>query len=140
MPQKRQSSWQCCLTRLVLLGPTSVKAAHKLLVKLTPGLNFINVLRAALTLADLECPQKDSQFGSVGTYKGKSCTYNVGEIDTRAQFHQCSLYSFYACRSQKVPNDTADLTVFFAHSGSACVKVAHKMLVKLTPGDDCDGG
>jgi len=33
--QKRQSSQQC---RLALLGPTSIKAAHKMLVKLTPGL------------------------------------------------------------------------------------------------------
>jgi len=32
--QKRQSSWQCCLA---LLGPTSLKAAGKMLVKLTPG-------------------------------------------------------------------------------------------------------
>jgi len=32
--QKRQSNQQCCLA---LLGPTSVKAAHKTLVKLTQG-------------------------------------------------------------------------------------------------------
>jgi len=31
--QKRQSSQQC---HLALLGPTSVKAAHKMLVNLTP--------------------------------------------------------------------------------------------------------
>ncbi len=42
--QKKQSSWQCCLA---LLGPTSVKAARKTLVKLIHGVNFINVLRAA---------------------------------------------------------------------------------------------
>jgi len=35
MRKKRQSSWQC---RLALLGPTSVKAACKTLVKLTPAL------------------------------------------------------------------------------------------------------
>ncbi len=33
--KKRQSSQQC---HLVLLGPTSVKAAQKMLVKSTPGL------------------------------------------------------------------------------------------------------
>ncbi len=33
MRKKRKSSWQC---HLVLLGPTSVKAAHKTLAKLTP--------------------------------------------------------------------------------------------------------
>ncbi len=32
---KRKSSWQCCLA---LLGPTSVKAARKTLMKLTPQL------------------------------------------------------------------------------------------------------
>jgi len=41
MRKKRQSSWQC---RLALLGHTSVKAAHKTLVKLTPGVNFTNIL------------------------------------------------------------------------------------------------
>jgi len=40
MRKKRQSNWQC---RLVLLGPTSVKAARTMLVKLTPGVNFINI-------------------------------------------------------------------------------------------------
>ncbi len=33
MRKKRKSSWQC---HLALLGPTSVKAAHKTLAKLTP--------------------------------------------------------------------------------------------------------
>jgi len=45
--KKRQPSWQCCLA---LLGPTNVKAACKTLVKLTSGLNFINILRIALCL------------------------------------------------------------------------------------------
>jgi hypothetical protein len=35
-----------------LLGYASVKAAHNLLVKSTPGVNFINILRAAFTSAD----------------------------------------------------------------------------------------
>jgi len=34
-----------------------------------------------------------------------------------------------------VQNDTADLTVFFAHSRSARVKAACRTLVKFTPGD-----
>jgi len=37
MCKKRQSSWQC---RLALLGPTSVKAVSKMLVKLTPGFHM----------------------------------------------------------------------------------------------------
>ncbi len=33
-----------------------------------------------------------------------------------------------------MPNDTADLTVFFAHSGSTRVKAVHRTLIKLSPG------
>jgi len=33
-----------------------------------------------------------------------------------------------------VQNNTADLTVFFAHLGSACVKAVRRMLMKLTAG------
>ncbi len=33
----------------------------------------------------------------------------------------------------KAPNDTADLTVFFAHSGSKNIKAASKTLMKLSP-------
>ena len=40
--------------------------------------------------------------------------------------------SFYACRSQK-RKKLLNLTVFFALLGSALVKAARKMLVKLTP-------
>jgi len=53
--QKRQSSQQC---HLGLLGPTSVKAARKTLVKLTPGVNFINVLRASVMLTDPKSVKK----------------------------------------------------------------------------------
>jgi len=35
-----------------------------------------------------------------------------------------------------VPNDTADFTVFFAHSGPMCVKAERRMLMKLNPGRD----
>ncbi len=48
MRKKRQSSQQC---HLALLGPMSLKAASKTLVKLTPGVNFTNVLGAAFTRA-----------------------------------------------------------------------------------------
>jgi len=40
-PEKRQSSWQC---PLVLLAPSSVKAARKTLGKLTPVVNIIKLL------------------------------------------------------------------------------------------------
>jgi len=43
MRKTRQSSQPC---HLALLGPTSVKAAHKPLMKSTPVANFINVKRS----------------------------------------------------------------------------------------------
>ena len=43
---KRQLS---CKSFIVLLGPALVKAALRTLMKLTPGLNFINVLRTAFS-------------------------------------------------------------------------------------------
>ena len=41
--------------------------------------------------------------------------------------------SFYACRSQK-HKKLLELTLFFALLGSACIKAAHKTLMKLTQG------
>ena len=49
---------------------------------------------------------------------------------TRGQFHQPSMSSFYARKSQK---KTVKLSSFFALLGFAHIKAAHKMLVKLTP-------
>ena len=65
------------------------KAACKILVKLTIGVNFINMF----------------------------------------------MLSCYACRSKKHKN-TVKLSVFIALLGSKGVKALHKMLVKLTPGND----
>jgi hypothetical protein len=50
-------------------------------------------------------------------------------IVTRCQFHQRSLSGFDQKRKK-----TDNLTVFFALSGSARIKAAGKMLVKLTQG------
>jgi len=41
-----------CKVFFALLGSAHIKAARKMLVKLTPGVNFINVLRTAFTLVD----------------------------------------------------------------------------------------
>jgi len=46
---KRLSSHWCLFA---LLGSTLPKAAHKTLVKLATGVNFINILQAAFTHAD----------------------------------------------------------------------------------------
>jgi len=49
------------------------------------------------------------------------------------QFYQRSTSSFYAWRSQK-HKKIDNLTVFLALLGSAHVKAASRMLMKLTPG------
>jgi len=71
----KKESQQC---HLALLGPTSVKAAHKMLVKMTPGLNFINILLTAFTPADPRSVKKTVKssvsFYAFGIYEHKSCT------------------------------------------------------------------
>ena len=51
------------------------------------------------------------------------------------QFHQRLYAKLYMRRSQKCKK-LLELTVFLALLGSACIKAARKMLVKLTPDDD----
>jgi len=74
-----------------LLGSERVKAAHKMLMILTPGINFINILRTAFTRTDPKCAKKTVKsavsFGTFGTYGCKSCTENVDEIDPWFQCH-----------------------------------------------------
>jgi len=54
---------------------------------------------------------------------------------TRCQFHQRSMYSLYARRSQKRKKIlTNDLTVFFPLLGSTSVKAVRRTLMKLSPG------
>jgi len=50
-----------------------------------------------------------------------------------SRFHQGFTSSFCAHRSQKHKN-TVKSVVPFALLGSTCLKAAHKILVKLTPG------
>ena len=54
-------------------------------------------------------------------------------LSSWGQFHQHSMSSFYACRSQK-HKTAAWLDSLFALLVSAHVKAAYTMLVKLTPG------
>ena len=55
-----------------------IKAGRKMLVKLTPGVNFTNVLQAAFTLADPESTKKaaqlDSLFCAFGVCMRKICS------------------------------------------------------------------
>jgi len=73
---KRQSSQQC---RLALLGPTSVKAVRRTMMKLTPGVNFINILRAFAPV-DPKSVKRYWQLRSMGI---KAVRKYVGEIEPR---------------------------------------------------------
>ena len=53
--EKRQSSHQCLFA---LLGSAYSKAAGKMLLNLTPGFNFINILCSAFTSADPKSVKK----------------------------------------------------------------------------------
>jgi len=60
----------------MLSGPASVKAVWKMLMKLSPGVNFINILRTAFALSDPKSIKNtvDSSvsFYAFGIYKVKS--------------------------------------------------------------------
>jgi len=58
----------------------------------------------------------------------------VGEIDTWAQFHQRSTYSFYARRFQMRKKRKSCQQCHLALLGPTSVKDARKTLVKLTLG------
>ncbi len=72
---------------------------------LSPGVNFINVLRAAFAPVDPKRVKRYWQLDSILTLLGatgvKAASKYVGKIEPYAQFHQRSMYSLYACRSQK---------------------------------------
>jgi hypothetical protein len=57
-----------------------------MLVKLTPVFNFINILHKTFTHADPKVVKIKSScqylFCDFGIWAHKSCSYNVGEIDT----------------------------------------------------------
>jgi len=75
--QKRQSSQQC---HLVLLGPTSVKAARKMLVKLTPA--------AAALLFSFEANVHISHNQLRVLHTKGSTSFAVAFCHCRAQFFQ----------------------------------------------------
>ena len=55
-------------------------------------------------------------------------------VDTWAQFHQRSTYSFYARRSQKRKKIQLSHKYLFTLLGSTGAKAARRTLMKLTPG------
>jgi len=81
----------------MLLGSTSVKAVRRTLMKLSPGVNFTNILHIAFALVDPPESVKNTVKSSVsfytfGIYKRKSRTYNVDEIDGRRDHKSVEYY------------------------------------------------
>ncbi len=102
-------------------------SARKVFVKLIPWVNFINIF----THSSYSCrsqKQKNSVKSSVifytfGIYQSKSCSWNIGEIDTLSQFHQRSTYSFYTRRSRmqkKTVKSAVSLGVFGSYKCKSC--------------------
>jgi len=100
------------------------KCARKTLMKLTPGVDFINFLRTAFTREEPKCMKKDSQVVSIFTLSGSTSVKAerkcVGEIDTWSQFHPHSTSSFCASRSQKRKKRLTNLQNFYAFGSYEC--------------------
>jgi len=62
--QKRNKDSQVSSVFFALSGPTCIKAASEMLMILTPGVNFINILRAAFTSADPKSARTQSSCQS----------------------------------------------------------------------------
>ncbi len=80
---QRQSSHQCLFPLMSF--------ACKMLVKLTTGVNFINI---KLTNFKYESLFFYLHFGFAWIFVQKMCAQNVDEINDRAQFHQHSMSRF----------------------------------------------
>ena len=63
-----------------------------MIIKITPGVNFTNILLTAFTRTDPKSAKKDSQvkqlFVALGSACVKAVCKHVDEIDPLSQFHQ----------------------------------------------------
>jgi hypothetical protein len=73
------------------------KCARKMLMKLSPGVNFLcAAFMRPVPKSTKETDDLTVFFCTFGISVCKSCMENVGKINSLAQFHQPSMYSFYA--------------------------------------------
>ena len=80
-------------------------------VRFTQGPNFINILHTRFSFRKFVQSQNVTRKK---TFVRKMRVFNVDEIDTWAQFHQCPTYSFYAHRSGKHKKDSQVVNLFYA--------------------------
>jgi hypothetical protein len=71
----------------------------KRLVKFTLGVNFTNALC-------LQIPKAQKDTGDMPFFASTNVKAALKYVDYRAQFHQCSTYSFYARRSRMRKKDS----------------------------------
>jgi len=97
---------------------------------------FVGVLRS-ISSTWVQIPKAQMKlttwlnFCAFGIFRCKSCSYSIGEIDTRGQFHQHFTRAFFwypfAIKSQSQTVIREKL-----HNSPLYKKRAYKMLVKLT--------
>jgi len=119
------------------LGYAGVKAARKMLVKLTPGVNFINIQRIAFTLVDPKSVKKIDNLTVFFTLLVYLCVKAARKMLVKStpgvNFINIQRTAFTLVDPISVKK-IHNLTVFVTLLGYACVKAARKMLVKSTPG------
>ncbi len=104
-------------------------------MKLTPGVDFTNIFMLSFyPCRSQKCKMADdlTVILAFGIYACNSFSKNAGKIKAWGQFHQHSMYSFYARKSQK-RKKAVKLSIFFTLSGSTSSKAVCKMLAKLIP-------
>jgi len=72
-------------------------------------------------------------FALLGSALVKALSKHVDEIDTWAQFHKHSTYSFYALRRRMRKKRQSSQQCHLALLGPTSVKAASKTLMKFTP-------
>ncbi len=100
----------------------SNKAAHNMLVKLTSGLNFINVLLTAFTHSDPKSIKKTIKLSIIFTLLGcrsvEAARKMLEKLTPGVNFINV-LWEAFALADQESTKSTVKLSVFFALSGSA---------------------
>ncbi len=106
-----------------------------MLVKLTPGVHFINIIRTAFTLVDPKSVKKIDNLNVFPTLLGSGCVKAVHrklmKFSPGVNF-TCFTHSFSAPRSQK--HKKLSHQYLLTLLGSASAKAVRRTLMKFSPG------
>ncbi len=79
-----------------LLGSMLIKAAHKMLVKSTPVVNFFNILRTNVVFSSCMYIEKRHSYEKfvrlMKLTPDLSLTYTLGSFDVRVKLHEISIF------------------------------------------------